>query len=136
MTHERTERHVYNNRRQSRGAERGAERRRRQDEPPRVTAKGPRLETLSLQIEERRGGGRTAAPTHVPRVGRQDGPALFLLPCGDARCNDGGHDVTYAVMRALRASEARFEGQDVCRGSVGTGQCARVLHFVGIATYA
>jgi hypothetical protein len=127
---------VNNNRRQSEGAQRFAERRKREDEAPRLTAEVPRLQSLALEIEEKSGGGTVAEPTHVRRVVVQHAPALFVLPCGDARCKDGGHDVTYAVMRALRGGETRFDGEDVCTGSVGTGQCPRVLHFVGIATYA
>jgi hypothetical protein len=123
------------NRRFSEGAQRFAERRKREDEAPRLSAEVPRLRTLALEIEERGEGGPVAEPTHVRRVVVQHAPALFVLPCGDARCKDGGHDVTYAVMKALRAGETRFEGEDVCVGSVGTGQCSRVLRFVGIATY-
>ncbi len=62
-------------------------------------------------------------------------PALFLLPCGDANCADGGHDVTGAVMTALRARRAQFGGEDECRGSVGTAFCARVLHYQAAAEY-
>ena len=127
---------MNNNRRQSEGARRFDERRKREDESPRLTAEVPRLQSLALEISEKSEGSPVAEPTHVRRVVVQYAPALFILPCGDARCRDGGHDVTYAVMRALRASETRFEGQDLCAGSVGTGQCPRVLHFVGIATYA
>ena len=126
---------MHNNRRQSEASQRFAERRKREDEAPRLTAEVPRLQNLALEIEERSEGGPVTEPTHVRRVVVQHAPALFVLPCGDARCRDGGHDVTYAVMRALRAGETRFEGQDVCAGSVGTGQCSRVLHFVAIATY-
>lgn len=127
---------MHNNRRHSEGAQRFAERRRREDESPRLNAEVPRLRSLALEIEERSNGGPVAEPTYVRRVVVQHAPALFVLPCGDARCRDGGHDITDAVMRALRASESRFEGQDMCAGSVGTGQCSRVLHFVGVATYA
>jgi hypothetical protein len=127
---------LNHNRRPSEGAQRYAERRRREDEAPRLTAEVPRLKSLALEIEERSEGSPVAEPTHVRRVVVQHAPALFILPCGDARCKDGGHDVTHSVMRALRAGETRFEGQDVCTGSIGTGQCSRVLHFVGIATYA
>jgi hypothetical protein len=127
---------LHNSRKHSEGAERFAERRKREDEAPRLTAEVPRLRSLALEIEERGEGGPVAEPTHVRRVVVEHAPALFVLPCGDARCRDGGHDVTYAVMRALRDGETRFEGQDVCSGSVGTGQCSRALHFVGIATYA
>jgi len=127
---------VQNNRRYSEGAQRFAERRRREDEAPRLSAELPRLQNLSLEIEERSEGGPVAEPTYVRRIVVQHAPALFVLLCGDARCKDGGHDITAAVMRALRAGETRFEGQDVCTGSVGTGRCPRLLHFVGIATYA
>jgi len=127
---------LHNNRRFSEGAQRFAERRKREDEAPRLAAEVPRLQTLALEIEEKSEGGFVPEPTHVRRVVVQHAPALFVLPCGDARCKDGGHDVTYAIMRALRAGETRFEGQDVCAGSIGTAQCVRVLHFVGIATYA
>ena len=127
---------MHNNRRQSEGAQRFAERRKREDESPRLIAEVPRLQSLALEVEEKSEGGPVAEPTHVRRVVVRHAPALFVLPCGDARCRDGGHDVTHAIMRALRAGETRFEGQDVCAGSVGTGQCSRVLHFVGIATYA
>jgi hypothetical protein len=127
---------VNNNRRQSEGAQRFAERRRREDESPRLIAEVPRLQSLALEISEKSEGAPVAEPTHVRRVVLQHAPALFDLRCGDARCRDGGHDVTHAVMRALRAAETRFEGQDVCTGSVGTAQCSRILHFVGIATYA
>jgi hypothetical protein len=127
---------MRNNRRWSEGAQRFAERRKREDESPRLTSEVPRLQSLALEIEERREGSPVAEPIHVRRVVVQHAPALFVLPCGDARCRDGGHDVTHAVMRALRAGETRFDGQDVCVGSVATAQCSRILHFVGIATYA
>jgi len=128
---------LHNNRRRSEGAERFAERRRREDEAPRLTAEVPRLQSLALEIEERsEGGSPVPGPTHVRRVVVAHAPALFVVPCGDALCRDGGHDVTNAVMRALRANETRFEGQDACTGSIGAAQCSRVLHFVGIATYA
>jgi hypothetical protein len=125
---------VHYNRRYSEGAQRFAERRRREDEAPRLTAEVPRLQSLTLEIEERSEGSPVAEPTHVRRVVVEHAPALFVVPCGDSRCRDG-HDVTSAIMTALRAGETRFEGQDICGGSVGTGQCSRVLRFVGIATY-
>jgi hypothetical protein len=39
------------------------------------------------------------------------------------------------VLRSLRGGEAEFEGEDVCNGSQGSGQCSRVLHYVATATY-
>jgi hypothetical protein len=126
---------VHNNRRRSEGAQRFAERRKREDESPRLIAEVPGLASLALEIEEKSEGSPVAEPTHVRRVVVQHAPALFLFPCGDPRCRDGGHDVTHGIMRSLRAGETRFEGQDTCNGSVGTGPCSRVMHFVANATY-
>jgi hypothetical protein len=123
------------NRKQSEAALRYAERKRREDEAPRLLAEVPSLRELKLEIEERSGGSLVAEPVHVRRIVVEHAPALFLIPCGDSRCRDGGHDVTHAILRALRAKDPRFEGQDVCSGSQGSGQCARVMHYVGIATY-
>jgi hypothetical protein len=132
-----TKNHVYyNNRKQREAAERLAERRKREDAAPRLTAEVPRLQSLTLEIQETSEGSSVAEPTHVRRIVVQHAPALFVLPCGDSRCKDGGHDVTHAVMRPLRAGETRFEGQDACAGSLGTAPCTRVLNFVGTATYA
>ena len=126
---------MQNNRRFGEARQRFAERRQREDEAPRLTAAVPHLQSLTLEIAERSEGRPVAEPTHVRRVVVEHAPALFVLPCGDARCRDGGHDVTYEVLSALRAGDGRFEGQDGCGGSVGTGQCSRILHFVGVATY-
>lgn len=122
--------------RQREGAERFAERRKREDESPRLTAEVPRLQSLALEIRETSEGNSIDRPMHIRRIVVQNAPALFVLPCGDARCRDGGHDVTHAVMRGLRAGETRFEGQDACAGSLGTAPCSRVLDFVATATYA
>lgn len=126
---------MYNNRRYSEAAQRFAERRKREDEAPRLTAEVPQLQSLALEIKERTESNPVAELAHVRRVVIQYAPALFVVQCGDIRCR-GNHNVTYTIMRALRAGETRFEGQDVCVGCIGTEQCSRVLRFVGIATYA
>ena len=97
---------------------------------------GAALGTLQLEIEERSGGSSVAEPKHMRRVVVEHAPALFLIPCGDSRCKDGGHDITHMVLRSLRAGEAEFQGEDVCAGSQGSGQCSRILHYVATATYA
>jgi hypothetical protein len=123
-------------RKQSDAALRFAERRKRENEAPRLSAEVPRLQTLRLEIEERSGGSAVAEPVHVRRIVVEHAPALFFLPCGDARCREGGHDITHHVLRSLHANQTRFEGQDVCTGSQGSGQCSRVLHYVAVATYS
>jgi hypothetical protein len=117
-------------------AQRFAERRRREDEAPRLSTEVPGLATLKLEVEERSGTQPVVEPMHVRRVVVAHAPALFFLPCGDPRCKDGGHDITQYVVRSLRAGQTRFEGEDVCTGSLGSAQCSRVMHFIATATYS
>lgn len=124
-----------NFRRNNDAAQRFAERRKREDEAPRLVAEVSRLKTLCLDIGERIDGSSVAEPNHVRRIVVEHAPALFFLPCGDPRCKDGGHDITHVLMRGLRAGETRVEGDDACAGSLGQAQCSRVMHFVATATY-
>jgi hypothetical protein len=117
----------------SHAAQRFAERRRREDEAPKLASQVPALTSLRLEIEERTGVGGTK---HTRRLLIDRAPALFLVPCGDPRCLDGGHDLTWAVMRALRSRETAFHGTDECTGSVGSSTCSRVLRFEAAAEYA
>ncbi len=126
---------MMNYRRHSPAAQRFAERRRREDEAPRLCDQVPELVSLRLEIEERSGHTTGAGPKHIRRVVVDRAPALFLMPCGDPRCADGEHDVTTTVMRALRAHETQFQGSDECMGSVGLSACPRVLHFDATAEY-
>lgn len=119
-------------RRNSAAALRFAERRRREDEAPRLTSQVPDLTSLKLSIEERAGMTGTK---HIRRVMVDNAPALFLVPCGDPRCVDGEHDLTYDLMRALRAHETTFQGSDECRGTLGSSACGRVVHFDVTAEY-
>jgi len=120
------------NRRNSPQAQRFAERRRREDEAPRLRTQVPDLRSLRLEIEDRTDVGGN---THTRRVVVDQAPALFLVPCGDPRCADGEHDLTATVMRALRSHETSFRGTDECRGSVGPSACSRVLSFDATAEY-
>ncbi len=126
---------MHYHRKQSEAALRFAERRKREDEAPRLVTEVPRLKTLQLEMEERSGGSTVAEPKHMRRIVVEHAPALFVIPCGDSRCKDGGHDITHMVLRSLRAGEPVFEGEDVCNGSQGSGQCSRVLHYMAKATY-
>ncbi len=118
-------------------AQRFAERREHEDRAPRLAALIPNLESLKLDVEERRGTWPSADPegSHVRRVVVSTAPALFMITCHDAQCRDGGYDLTALVMRALRAREPRFEAADQCRGSVGSAECQRAIRVVGSATY-
>lgn len=117
------------------GAERYAERRRREEEAPRLKTVVPDLESLRLEIEEHRAGGSLSEAAHVRRIVVERAPALFVLPCHDTSCKGGGHDVTHSVLRSLRERAERFTGDHPCQGQVGSAECRRVLVYVGIATY-
>jgi hypothetical protein len=119
-------------RRNNLAAERFAERRRRENDAPKLANQVPTLTSLRLDIEERSIVGATK---HTRRVVVDRAPSLFLVPCGDPRCADGEHDLTSTVMRALFARETSFHGSDDCMGSQGPSACARVIHFDGTAEY-
>jgi hypothetical protein len=121
--------------RRGEGAERFAERRRREEEAPRLRTAIPNLESLRLEIEEHRAGGNLSEAAHVRRIVVERAPALFVLPCHDTSCKGGGHDVTHGILRSLREQQERFTGEHPCQGQVGSAECRRVLVYVGIATY-
>jgi len=123
------------NRRNRDAANRFAERRRREDEAPRLHAEAPTLESLKLELEERRSGAVSAEVSHIRRVVVASAPALFEVPCSNPSCSDGGHDLTTSIMSALRMRSHRFEGEDTCYGQVGNASCERVLKYVATATY-
>ena len=106
-----------------------ADRRRREDEAPRLAAEVPRLVSLHLEIGEQRPGTALAGAAHVRRIVVERAPALFVMRCGSADCSEGVHDLTGSVMRALHQGTVRFEGESGCDG------CACVLKYVGVATY-
>lgn len=114
-------------------AQRSAERRRSEDEAPRLCDQVPDLRSLRLDIVERAG---PLVIRHIRHVVVAHAPALFIVRCSDTQCNDGSHDLTGMVMRALRARQTTFHGDDACNGSTGLLPCRRVLHFDAVATYA
>jgi hypothetical protein len=112
------------------------ERRKREDEARRLHAQVPGLRTLKLEVEEQRGTSALAETKHVRVIVVERAPALFLLPCGDRDCRDGGHDVTDAVLRGLQARTERFEVEDTCIGNIRGAECGRTVRIVAKASYA
>ena len=119
-------------RKNSLAAQRFAGRRERENEAPKLSAQVPALASLRFDIEEQSGAGATR---YVRRFMVDSAPALFLVPCGDPRCQGEEHDLTMTVMRALRARETSFQGTDDCGGSIGTSPCLRVVRFDSTAEY-
>jgi hypothetical protein len=125
---------MYGSKRNSEAALRSAERKKREDEAPRLLAEVPRLVTLELAISDGEPGA-VGGSDHVRHVVVARAPALFEMKCGNRDCKDGGHDLTHEIMRELRAGKTRLEGQDACGGSVGSSRCPSVLRYVATATY-
>jgi hypothetical protein len=112
-----------------------SERRRREDEARRLHEELPRLATLRLEIEERRGNATFAETKHVRHVVVARAPSLFVLPCGDPDCRDGGHDLTDPLVQRLRSGGTDFTVEDACAGDVRGAKCDRVVRLRAVATY-
>jgi hypothetical protein len=120
---------MLNRKRRAEVAQQFADRRRREDEAPRLHDEVPRLAILALTIDEHRPGGVAPSAGHIRRVVVDRAPALFVVPCSAPGCEGGVHDLTYAVMRELRLGAVHFEGESGCDG------CECVLRHVGTAEY-
>jgi hypothetical protein len=116
-------------------AKRTAERRQREADAPRLSALVPALEKLRIEVLERSSSISRPEHTHVRHIVVASAPALFVMPCHDTQCKDGGHDLTTEILSALRGQKVNFQGEDVCSGVVGSAGCSRVLGYVAVATY-
>lgn len=122
-------------RRSSPAYEQMMERRKREDEAPRLKAEVPELRKLHIELSTRREGMLIAESVYIRHIAVDSAPALLWIPCGDSRCGDG-HDLTDELLRGLRARETRITGSSACAGRVGSAECTRVLHYTVIADYA
>jgi hypothetical protein len=122
-------------RRDREAGERAAARRQRENDAPRLSTVVPGLESLRLEVRETRANIANPEASHIRRVVVAHAPALFVIPCHDSHCKEGGHDVTREVISALRSRTLRFEGEDACQGTVGSANCERILRYIGVATY-
>jgi hypothetical protein len=43
--------------------------------------------------------------------------------------------LTAELLSALRSNKVQFEGEDSCRGVIGSAECRRVLRYVATASY-
>jgi hypothetical protein len=114
-------------------AQRAIERRKSEDDAPRLVAEVPSLRSARILIIEQVPTGSTRHTKHVV-VARA--PALFVIPCGDTTCQDGGHDITSQVMSAFRRRLLTAQGEDACGGMSGSAPCGRSIRFELTAEYA
>lgn len=99
---------------------------------PRLAMSVPSLASLRIVVHEHTD---VACATYRKIVVVGSAPALFVVGCGDERCENGGHDITRVVMSALAAREKHWEGAHRCDGRTGTADCARHIRFELIAEY-
>jgi hypothetical protein len=125
---------MYGSKRNAEADQRSADRKRREDEAPRLKNEVPTLLTLKLAISDGEPGA-IGGSEHTRHVIVERAPALFEMKCGNRDCKEGGHDITYELMRELGQKRTRVEGQDPCHGNVGSSRCAYVLRYVATATY-
>lgn len=122
-------------RRSSEVYRRALDRRRRQDDALRLRDAAPLLDSLVVDIVERR-AGLPGHEVHHKRVIVVDrAPALFEVPCSDRACVGGGHDLTAAVLEHVGRRDPEFAGVDACPGRVHGRACDYELHFEARATY-
>lgn len=111
------------------------ERWKREDAAPRLIDQAPALRQLQLELSEASEGRRVLDSSRVVHTVVARAAARFEVPCSDARCRDGGHDLTIDIMRNVRQRRRSFVGQDACNGYVGESPCVRVLQFVARAEF-
>jgi hypothetical protein len=109
------------------------DRRQREDSAPRLMATVPQLVSLSIRIDER---SMISCPKYVRRIVVKSAPALFILPCGNQNCSDGGHDITDDVLAGLRHQRRTFGGSHSCTGWIGSSRCERTMWFECEADYS
>lgn len=111
------------------------ERRQREHESVRLRDRVPNLASLRLGIVEGRGETKVD-PKHSRVIMVDTAPALFVLPCADHACRDGGHDITSEILRGLQSGASQFEIDDDCQGTISATACGRKMHVTVLATYA
>ncbi len=122
------------NRRHSEATTRFEERRRREDDAPRLRDAVPKLRTLRLDLEEYRHGGTHPMVRHTRHVVIDRAAALFVIPCGERDC-DGVHDITRDVLRMLERSTEEFQGMHDCDGLRHQVTCNHRLSYLAHASY-
>jgi hypothetical protein len=111
-----------------------SEHRRREDDAPRLHTEVPNLLTLRVKLEDIREEGRVVAATYTRPIVVSSAPAYFEIRCMEARC-DGRHDLTRAIVAALKAGQPSFTGRNQCPGMVADVPCERTLAYTCDATY-
>ena len=111
------------------------ERWKREDAAARLSTEAPTLVLLRLELAESSNGRKVLDSTRTVHVVVARAAALFEVPCSDARCTDGGYDLTREIMHHVRQRRRSFVGQECCNGYMGNHPCTRVLQYVAHAEF-
>lgn len=111
------------------------ERWQREDEAKRLIEEVPNLSKMSIEIRELSEESGHPPTKYTRRVPLPAAPALFEVLCSDRKCEDGGYDITAAVLDGLRSGKESFEGTIRCYGHLPEQPCSRRLHWIVRATY-
>ena len=87
-----------------------------------------------MRFDDLRPEGRLLVASYARPIVVASAPAHFEIRCMEPRCN-GRHDLTHAILPALRRSEVCFAGTSGCDGTVGDEPCDRMLGYVCEASY-
>lgn len=123
---------MYNKRKTEEFKRRSEELRSRALSAPRLKMAVPSLAALRIVVHEH---SEMSCTTYRKLVVIGSAPALFVISCGDERCEDGGHDITPVIMQALNARAKHGEGVHQCDGTTGMATCNRRIRFELIAEY-
>lgn len=107
----------------------------RENDAPRLNVEVPNLEALRMNLEEFSGGHRIVGTSRIQHVVVAQASSRFEIPCGDSKCEEGGHDLTNEALGHLRAAHEAFGGSSVCSGRVGERACDRMLEYSCQAKY-
>jgi hypothetical protein len=107
----------------------------RENDAPRLRQEVPKLESLRMNLEEFSGGHRVVGTSRIQHVVVAQASSRFEIPCGDSKCEDGGHDLTREALGQLRSAREAFGGSSVCNGRVGERACERTLEYSFLAKY-
>ncbi len=112
------------------------ERWQREDSAPRLRDTYAHLRTLRLELTEFREGQQIAGTRRTLHIIVERASTHFEVSCGDPKCTGGGHDISAAILRALRDRCVTTQGDNYCGGYVLDRGCGRELHFTAIASFA
>jgi hypothetical protein len=107
-------------------AEAAAAFRRRHDAAPWLRDQAPELQSLRLTFDDARPDESSSGRSYARPVIVESARAHFEVRCLEPRC-DGVHDLTAAIVRAIRERKTSTSITSECRGMINNQPCTRTL---------